>query len=183
MNLVPAAIEVDVRLLVAHRFSGKSSKPHQINSTATQQTPTSAPRVQLVRHNHKQINMYSGSGRSRYGGYSYGNSTSIHLPPGMSPGAIIGKGGSNIKMIQSRSGARVVVNRSGAVEISGSASAVQEAKRLVQLQISTFEATGELAGVCLQGLAGSTPVLLASRSRLAADTRTAATCCACLFML
>lgn len=78
--------------------------------------------------------------------YSYGqrsSSRSIALPPGMSPGAIIGKGGSNINLLQSRSGARVIINNStGRVEVSGSSAAVDEALRLLMLQIDTFKATG-----------------------------------------
>lgn len=80
--------------------------------------------------------------------YSYGqrgNGRSIALPLGMSPaaGAIIGKGGSNIKLLQSRSGARVIINNStGRVEVSGSSAAVDEALRLLMLQIDTLKATG-----------------------------------------
>lgn len=71
------------------------------------------------------------------------SSSSIPLPPGMSPGAIIGKGGSKIKPIQSCSGARVSVDiRTGCVKVSGSPSAVEEAVRLLLEQIDTFKATG-----------------------------------------
>jgi len=63
--------------------------------------------------------------------------------PSLAAGVIIGKGGSNIKMLQARSGARVTVNNHrNCVEISGSASAVAEARRLVQQQIKAFQATG-----------------------------------------
>jgi polyribonucleotide nucleotidyltransferase len=65
----------------------------------------------------------------------------------MSPGAIIGKGGSNIKSLQARSGARVAVNTStGRAEVSGSAAAVAEALRLLQLQIDAHQATGARCG-------------------------------------
>jgi hypothetical protein len=47
--------------------------------------------------------MYSYS--SPYAQASYGSScTSISLPPSMPAGAVIGKGGQNIKMLQQRSG-------------------------------------------------------------------------------
>jgi rRNA processing protein Krr1/Pno1 len=57
----------------------------------------------------------------------------------MSAGAIIGKGGSNIKMVQSRSGARVSVTSQGnAVHVSGSPSAVSAAMELLNGQIQAF---------------------------------------------
>lgn len=92
--------------------------------------------------------MYSYS-HQRGTGYG-GASQSIPLPPGMSPGAIIGKGGSNIKLLQSRSGARVSVNaNSGSVDVSGTPAAVEEAVRLLWLQIDAFTATGVRAELCV----------------------------------
>jgi polyribonucleotide nucleotidyltransferase len=84
--------------------------------------------------------------------FSYGRdlarraTSSIALPPGMSPGAVIGKGGNNIKLLKSRSGAHLSVNSStGRVEVSGSMSAVDEALRLLEQQFEAFTATGASA--------------------------------------
>jgi hypothetical protein len=86
---------------------------------------------------------------SAYVMYSYSQdlsrrgSSSIALPPGMTAGAVIGKGGSNIKLLQSRSGARLSVNsNSGRVEVFGSTSAVNEALKLLRQQFEAFAATG-----------------------------------------
>lgn len=83
-----------------------------------------------------------GGGRYPSGYSSRGPSSIIPLPPGMNAGAIIGRGGSNIRMLQARSGARISVNDSNDVVISGSETAVEAAKRMVQLQIDAFTATG-----------------------------------------
>ncbi len=56
-------------------------------------------------------------------------------------GAVIGKGGSNIKMLQQRSGARLNV-APGRVEIQGTSAAVEQARQLLQQQIQAFQATG-----------------------------------------
>lgn len=65
----------------------------------------------------------------------------IALPPGMSPGAVIGKGGSNIKRLQATTGARVVVLE-GAVELSGASTQVEAARQMLERQIGTFQASG-----------------------------------------
>lgn len=75
---------------------------------------------------------------------TYGSSTSrsIALPPGVSPGAVIGKGGSNLKQLQALSGARLFLNNdSGRVEVSGSPAAVEEAVRLLQAQFEASKST------------------------------------------
>lgn len=65
------------------------------------------------------------------------------LPPSMSAGAVIGKGGQNIKLLQQRSGARLSVSSTGnEVTVSGSSTAVEEAVRLLQLQIEAFLSLG-----------------------------------------
>lgn len=62
----------------------------------------------------------------------------------MPAGAVIGKGGQNIKMLQQRSGAKMSVSYSGTeVTISGSSAAVQAAAGLLRQQIETFLTSDE----------------------------------------
>ena len=67
----------------------------------------------------------------------------IPLPSGVPSGAIIGRGGRNIRLVQQRSGARVFVdNTANVVKVSGAAAAVEAATALINAQIEAIMSSG-----------------------------------------
>lgn len=70
---------------------------------------------------------------------------SVHVPAGLGMGQIIGKQGSNIKHLQSRSCARMSVDSATeTVRISGSAAEISFAVKLLEAQFACWRSSGEL---------------------------------------
>lgn len=80
----------------------------------------------------------------------YRTRQTLYAPQGLPMGQLIGKGGSNVKHIQSRSGARVNVNSdAGVVSISGSTLSVSTAVQLFEGQFASWRSSGTSAVFCL----------------------------------
>ena len=109
--------------------------PHEPLGKLQHRIPQSLPSHALF-DNQLPFSMYG----ARYG--SYGSSETVALPSGMGPGAVIGKGAGNIKMLGQRTGARFDV-RANSVVITGSSSAVAEGVKMLKEQISAFTGQGD----------------------------------------
>ncbi len=73
----------------------------------------------------------------------YGNRRTVFAPEGLGVGQLIGKKGSNVRHLQSRSGARVNVNAdAGTVIVSGSSSDVSGAVELLEGQFASWRSSG-----------------------------------------
>lgn len=59
----------------------------------------------------------------------------LHLPDGVDVGKLIGKGGSNIKDLQKRSGARIEIKNDKLAVITGSEDAIQSAVGLINVAV------------------------------------------------
>jgi hypothetical protein len=79
-----------------------------------------------------------GATRSYYGS---GSSETVPLPSGMGPGAVIGRAGSNAKMLGQRTGARFDI-RPGCVVVSGTPAAVAAGVKILKEQILAWQARG-----------------------------------------
>ena len=72
----------------------------------------------------------------------------LYAPQGLAIGQLIGKGGSNVKHVQSRSGARVNVNADdGSIVISGSTLDVSKAMQLFEGQFASWRSSGTSSAV------------------------------------
>lgn len=75
----------------------------------------------------------------------YRSRTIVKVPQGLALGQLIGKAGSNIKHLQTRSCARMSVdNASQTVTISGNTADVALALKLLEVQFDSWRSSGKL---------------------------------------
>ena len=80
----------------------------------------------------------------------YQSRTDVRIPAGLGVGQVIGKQGSNIKHLQTRCGARMSVDTNDEkLIVSGSATAVSLALRLLEAQFASWRSSGQLCGKCV----------------------------------
>ena len=79
----------------------------------------------------------------------YRTRQTVHAPEGMPMGQLIGKRGSNVRHLQSRSGARINIDtNAGTITVSGSASDVSAALKRLKGQFASWRSSGTiLSGV------------------------------------
>ena len=79
----------------------------------------------------------------------YRTRQTVHAPEGMPMGQLIGKRGSNVRHLQSRSGARINIDtNAGTMTVSGSASDVSAALQRLESQFASWRSSGTiLSGV------------------------------------
>ena len=74
----------------------------------------------------------------------YKSRTEVRIPAGLGVGQVIGKKGSNIKYLQTRCGARMSVNTVfETVTVTGSATAVALALKLLEAQFASWRSSGQ----------------------------------------
>ena len=75
----------------------------------------------------------------------YRSRTVVRIPSGLAVGQLIGKQGSNIKHLQTRSCARMAVDTaSETVTISGNVADVELAQKLLEAQFASWRSSGKL---------------------------------------